>query len=215
MEINIPFFLRGTSRKITSREHNGKSTRVLTIDRTYKTTRSNLWEALTTPERIQRWFLPISGNLQPGGRFQLEGNAGGDILACVPPSHFDITWEFGGDTSWVTVRLTDAHADTRLTLEHIAMVPDEMWNQYGPGAVGVGWELGLLGLDRHLESGAPVDPAAFAAWSASPEGKELIRSSSAGWAEASIAAGTPEEAARAAADRTTAFYTEVPATTGE
>ena len=33
-----------------------------------------------------------------------------------------------------------------LELEHTAVVPEERWDQYGPGAVGVGWDQGLLGL---------------------------------------------------------------------
>ena len=32
------------------------------------------------PERIPRWFLPVSGDLRLGGRYQLEGNAGGEVL---------------------------------------------------------------------------------------------------------------------------------------
>ena len=37
-------------------------------------------DALTDPERIGRWFLPISGDFRLGGRYQFEGNAGGKIL---------------------------------------------------------------------------------------------------------------------------------------
>jgi hypothetical protein len=96
---------------------------------------------------------------------------------------------------------------TLLRLEHVAHVPDDLWDQFGPGAVGVGWELALLGLDQHFATGATVDPQSAAAWLASEQGRELVRGSSAGWGEASIAAGTPPAAARAAAGRTTAFYT--------
>lgn len=38
-----------------------------------------MWDACTDPERIPRWFLPISGDLRLNGRYQLEGNAGGAI----------------------------------------------------------------------------------------------------------------------------------------
>ena len=30
---------------------------------------------------------PISGDLRLGGRYQLQGNAGGEILVCEPPQH--------------------------------------------------------------------------------------------------------------------------------
>ena len=42
----------------------------------------DVWDALTNPERIGRWFLPISGDYRLGGRYQFEGNAGGEIVAC-------------------------------------------------------------------------------------------------------------------------------------
>lgn len=64
-----------------------------------------LWEATTTPERLARWFLPVEGDLKLGGRYQLEGNAGGTITRCDPPEALDMTWEFGGGTSWVNLRL--------------------------------------------------------------------------------------------------------------
>jgi hypothetical protein len=46
-----------------------------------------------------------------------------------------------------------------------------------------------------------------AAWVGSEEGKRFMTSSSERWCEASVAAGTDEADARAAADRTTAAYT--------
>ena len=36
----------------------------------------------------------------------MHGNAGGEIKACDPPRHLALTWEFGGQTSWVDVQLT-------------------------------------------------------------------------------------------------------------
>jgi hypothetical protein len=62
-----------------------------------------------------------------------------------------------------------------------------------------------MGLARHLDSGAAVSPSEAAAWSASEEGKDFMRRTSAEWCKASIGAGTEESAARAAAART-AFY---------
>jgi uncharacterized protein YndB with AHSA1/START domain len=173
----------------------------------YDTTIGDLWDAITNAERIPRWFLPISGELRLGGRYQLQGNAGGEITSCEPPRSLAVTWEFGGQVSWVHIRLTElSDGGTRLRLEHIAQVPDDFWIQYGPGAVGVGWELAMMGLGRHLATGASVNPQDSAAWSASEQGKDFIRRSSNGWGQASIAAGTEEAAARDAASRTTAFY---------
>lgn len=94
----------------------------------------------------------------------------------------------------------------RLEIVHIAH-PEEHWEQYGPGAVGIGWDLALLGLGIHLASGESVDPQEFESWSMSEEGLAFIRGSSAKWGEADIAGGEDPEQARAAAERTAAFYT--------
>ena len=99
----------------------------------------------------------------------------------------------------------DGDSRVRLTLTHTALL-SEHWNEYGPGATGVGWELGLMGLAIHVtQPDEPIpDEAAFGA---SPDGRAFIAGSSEGWAQAAVAAGTEPDAADAAARRTTAFYT--------
>ncbi len=208
MKIDIVAYIGAVTRKVSSRQHDGRLARVVVATRTYDTTIDDLWDALTSAERIPRWFLPISGDLRLGGRYQLQGNAGGEITRCEPPRHLAVTWEYGGEVSWVTVELgDDLRGGTRLELEHVAHVGDERWDQFGPGAVGVGWDLALMGLGRHLETGAAADPQQGLAWMGSPEGKDFMRRSSDDWCRASIADGTDAAAAKAAAARTTAFYT--------
>jgi hypothetical protein len=75
----------------------------------------------------------------------------------------------------------------------------------------VGWDGVLAGLSLHLTTGKSLDPAEMAEWSASDEGRRFLTSSSDAWCEASVAAGAGRTEARAAADRTTAFYTGTPA----
>jgi uncharacterized protein YndB with AHSA1/START domain len=206
MQIDITKFINSTQRDITSREHQGKSARVLTVSHTYATDIYDMWDALTSADRLPRWFAPVTGDLRPGGRFAVEGNASGEVLTCTSPSSLQVTWEYGGDVSWVNVTLAEVDGQTRLTLEHIAHVPEEMWNSFGPGAVGVGWDLGLFGLYLHAveKSDKPADETA---WTTHGEGKDFVILSSSGWGEASVRAGTSREEASAAADRTTAFYT--------
>jgi uncharacterized protein YndB with AHSA1/START domain len=207
-EIDMLRYIGAVTREIHTREHEGRPARVVVATCAYDTVIDDVWDAITNPERIPRWFLPISGDLRLGGRYQLQGNAGGQITACHPPRTLDLTWEFGGQVSWVNVRLTElSDGGTRLRLEHIAHVPEDFWNQYGPGAVGVGWDLTMLGLGRHLETAAALDPKQAAEWPTTEEGQEFVGRSSQEWCGASIAAGTPEPAAREAAGRTTAFYT--------
>jgi uncharacterized protein YndB with AHSA1/START domain len=182
--------------------------RVLTISQEYATDLDDMWDVVTNPDRIARWFLPVSGDLAEGGRYQLEGNAGGTITRCDPPRSYAATWEFGDQVSWIEVRLSPAgERRTRFELEHVAHV-DDHFQQYGPGAVGIGWDMGLLGLANYLaDPESAMDPQAGMAWAASDEGKEFMRLSSDAWTEADIAAGTDPEQARTRAANTYAAYT--------
>lgn len=198
------------TREVRSGRRDGAPTKIAIARRTYPTEQADLWNALTDASRIPRWFLPIEGDLQPGGRYQLEGNAGGVIERCDEPESFAVTWEYGPMVSWLQVRLTSVDGGTTLELAHEAPVDPDMWGQFGPGAVGVGWDLGLMGLGLHLESGTPVDREAGAAFSLTPEGVEFVRSAAAGWADAAIGDGDAPDAAREAAEHTVAFYTTAP-----
>ena len=196
-------------RRFEEREHEGRPARVVVAERVYPAEPGDIWSALTDAERIPRWFMPISGDLRLGGRYQLQGNAGGTITRCDPPRALDVTWEFAGGMSWVIVRLVAEGAGTRLTLEHVALtdVAQEHWQSFGPGAVGVGWDLALFGLGLYLAGdGTAVDHEQVERWSASPEGKAFMRSSADGWAQAHIAAGEEPAIAQGMAQRTAAFY---------
>ena len=206
MNFDVGDHLRAVERSVSALHRDGQPARGVTLSRGYASTVEELWDAVTNGERIPRWFLPISGELGPGGRYQLEGNAGGVITACERLSSFSLTWEFGEDVSWVEVHVSKEGAGpARLTLTHTAQL-SEHWGNYGPGATGVGWELGLMGLALHLSQ--PNEPKPDeAAFATSRDGKAFITGSSEGWEQASVAAGTDPDAARAAARRTTAFYT--------
>ena len=205
--IDVVHHLSTIHRQVGERTLGAGEARVVTISRTYDADVEDVWDACTDPARIVRWFLPVTGDLVVGGRYQLEGNAGGTIRRCHPPTGFAATWEFGDQISEIEVRLAAAPGGgTRLELEHTVPV-DGHWGEFGPGAVGVGWDLSLVGLTLHLTSGAPVDPAEVAAWTASPDGRSFITRSSDAWGAAHAASGVPADAAAAAAARTTAAYT--------
>ena len=121
-------------------------------------------------------------------------------------TRYSLTWEFGNSVTWVDVRLAPEGKKTRLTLQHTAEL-DEHFGKFGPGAVGVGWDLGLFGLLRHIQTGETIDQKEAEAWTLTDEGKRLTRLLSDDWARADIAAGAPEDEARAAAERTRKFYT--------
>jgi uncharacterized protein YndB with AHSA1/START domain len=182
-------------------------TRTVLIRRVYAATVDDVWDACTNPERIPRWFLPVSGELRVGGRYQLEGNAAGTIEECDPPHGFSATWEYGGSVSRIELALArEGDIGTRFELRHTVQA-DDHWERFGPGAIGVGWDLGLIGLGQHLLSGATVDPSEGLAWVASPDGRRFVALSSEAWRDAAVAAGADAAAASAAAERTTAAYT--------
>jgi uncharacterized protein YndB with AHSA1/START domain len=198
-------------REVEARTRDGQPVRAVIATRVYTTDRSDLWDALTNAERIPRWFAPVTGQLELGGRFQIEGNAGGSILKCDPPEAFEITWEFGDHLSWVQLSLVQEADGTRMTLEH--SIPkdeaaEEHWQQYGPGATGVGWDLTFLGLGLHLDRGGQeLDREKNHAWMASDEGKAFMRTSAELWGEAHVNAGEKPAVAEAMVERTADFYT--------
>ena len=117
MDLDVEGHLGAVERSVSSLERHGEAARAVTLARGYAATVEELWDAVTNGRRIPCWFLPVSGELELGGRYQLEGNAGGVITACESLSHFALTWEFGNDVSWVEVRCSDdgpgrAAADT-------------------------------------------------------------------------------------------------------
>lgn len=211
MEIDITRHLGAVSRTVGERMWGDRRVRFVSARRTFDTTLDDLWEAISSPERLPRWFLPVSGELRPGGRYRLEGNAEGEILACDPPRRLAMTWEWGGMMSWVEVELAEEEGGggAVLHLQHMSALdePDPHWEQFGPSAGGVGWDMALMGLALHLETGAPNDPEAAAAWAASENARGFMAGSAQDWSRAHVESGADPEEARGAAARTVAFYT--------
>ena len=188
-------------RSVTTRTaEDGRDARAVVAERSYPAPAADVWDALTNPARLPRWFAPVTGELRLGGRYAIEGNASGTVTACEPPAHLALTWEFDGDVSWVDVTLTaDGDDATTLRLVHVAPVVDH-GRQYGAGAVGIGWDLSLLGLAEHLRTGEAVDasgepPLAF------------MRGSGEAWCAAEIAGGADPDDARTRSAATIACYT--------
>jgi uncharacterized protein YndB with AHSA1/START domain len=175
------------------------------IRREYAASVEDVWSACTEPDRLRRWFLPVSGDLRVGGRYQLEGNAGGEILACERPKLLRLTWGMGaGPASEVLLRLTENDADTtELELAHSRVGDPEFWAKFGPGSVGTGWDLILYGLDSDL---AGVDLSDREAWTRTQEYAEFVRASTRAWAAAHEAAGASRADAQAAAEQTLRFF---------
>lgn len=201
--------LDATRREVGHGKIRDREGRTVALRREYPASIEDVWDAVTDPERLSRWFLPVTGDLRLGGRYQIQGNAGGEILRCEPPRLLAVTWVFGenpgeDDVTEVEVRLSAGPDDTTtFELVHTAVVDHERWAQYGPGAVGVGWDLTLLGLGLHLRGGSIGDPSE---WEASPAAAAFMTTSAQAWGAAQVASGATEEEAAAAVANTVAFY---------
>lgn len=215
--VDVNAQLDAVTRSIETKEVDGALAYVQQLAQTYPSPIDDVWDAVTSAERIPRWFLPVSGDLRLGGSYQFEGNAGGEIRTCEPPrdgaAGYSVTWGMGaGEPAVVSVRLIEVDAShTRLELENVAAaasLPEGMWDQFGPSATGIGWDQGLLGLALHFSGGDDgIAPEEAAAWSASDEGRSFMRRSADAWAAAHERDGVAAEVAKGAADRTYAAYT--------
>ncbi|MDG4831543.1 SRPBCC domain-containing protein [Solwaraspora sp. WMMD1047] len=180
------------------------------LRRRYDAQVDDVWDAITSPERLGRWLKPVTGDLRPGGKFELDGGEHGEILRCEPPRLLKVSWLYGPDadawpgTSEVQVRLApDPTGGTEFELIHAAYVDEPLFPTYGPGAGGVGWDLALLALAGLLAGGETVGHEVA---QKSPEGREFIRRSAAAWGEAHLAAGGEPGHVAAAVEATTTFY---------
>ncbi|MGP4102545.1 SRPBCC domain-containing protein [Nonomuraea sp. KM90] len=180
--------------------------KVFTLRRRYDAEVKDVWDACTNAERLSRWFLPVTGELKLGGSYQLEGNVGGEILRCEPPRLLKISWLHGENPGFseVEVRLSAAAGGTLFELVHAVEVPPDFWSSFGLGAVGVGWDLALLGLGLHLSTGeGRIGAQAF---HLTEEGRRFITASAQMWGRAYEAAGgSPDQIATTVA-ATATFY---------
>ena len=138
----------------------------ITVSRVYSAPVADVWHAMTTPERIARWYGTIVGGppRRAGDRFEVD--LGGGVVRravledCEPPTALVYTWWSGDDDpGLVRIRL-DALADaqTRMTVQHDRLRPHRML-QYGAG-----WESNLVSLAAAVgapdETDVPVEQRA-------------------------------------------------------
>jgi uncharacterized protein YndB with AHSA1/START domain len=178
--------LTETYREVGRRRIAAGEARTALIRRRYDAEIEDVWEACTTPERLNRWFLPVSGDLRAGGRFSLRGNASGEILRCEPPRLLTLTWVYGDrPVDEVELRLSPGDGHTVLEIEHATVSGLVEWEgqmlDVIPG-VGVGWELPLTySLPRYLRGELPDAPA-VEWYQPGPEDEELMNRSGQAWA---------------------------------
>lgn len=129
--------------------------------RSYPVSPSELWSAITEPDRLARWAF--RGDFEPrrGGALRFDyGDAGvseGTILEWDEPSVLEYEWATDTDMPWhVRFELSsDGDGGTLLTFHHL--LPDASIPEF---AAGWHWHLDRLAL--HLAGNEPPDVASDA-----------------------------------------------------
>jgi uncharacterized protein YndB with AHSA1/START domain len=190
---------RETHREVRRKTIAAGDARTALIQQRYDAPIDDVWDACTNPDRINRWLLPVTGDLRVGGTFSLEGNASGEILRCEPPRLLTLSWIYGErPADEVELSLTPgSNDDTWLELEHATVTQQVEWEGQLYDSilgVGTGWEPTLTySLTKYLVGEFPDVP--LAEWyEPTPEHLELQQRCDKAWT-ALVGAGENENPA--------------------
>jgi uncharacterized protein YndB with AHSA1/START domain len=120
----------------------------LVYEDVYGTDIRDLWQAITTPERLARWMVDLTGEFRAGGTWSVVADgdepswATGTVTACEAPRSFTTTWHaVGEDQTELTVTLDDVEGGTRMRLVHTGIRSI---------FYGAGWQTYLERLASHI-----------------------------------------------------------------
>jgi uncharacterized protein YndB with AHSA1/START domain len=128
-----------------------------------KATPERVFQALTTKDDLERWFLvKAEVDLRPGGAIRFEWGPGvfnvGKILVLEPPHRLSYSWEaLEPSPTTITFELTAENDGTRLHLIHTGIGEGEDWDTYYTSVNG-GWNAHLTNLTAWLETGICEPP---------------------------------------------------------
>lgn len=119
---------------------------LLQFDQVYPTDAADLWDAVTSRDRLSRWMAPYEGALRLCGDWRALSDDGstfvvGTVTECDAPHSFTTTWHAREEQPTVlTVTVEPAEGGARLRLDHDGI---------GSLDYGGGWQtyLELLELD--------------------------------------------------------------------
>lgn len=126
------------------------------FEQTWETDAADLWNAVTEPERLARWFAPIVGTPVVGGQFGVhfdDGDVPGmTLLSCDPGRGFTFAWPMAQGATEVDVEVREETATTSTLLLTHRLLPREKAPEYGAG-----WTAYLGQLRDHLAGHAGGD----------------------------------------------------------
>jgi uncharacterized protein YndB with AHSA1/START domain len=140
--------------------------RVAVFTRVYPTTEEDLWDACTNPERLRRWYVPVTGDLVVGGTFQQVNMGSGTILECRPPRLLKLSLGGGADEIELLISPGPREETAKLELQHATTLDShniggEMYDAIF--CMGGGYYPRLRALDLHIRGALPeaYDSTAF------------------------------------------------------
>ncbi|HET7799789.1 MAG TPA: SRPBCC family protein [Humibacillus xanthopallidus] len=140
------------------------------FERHYATSPDDLWQACTDPERLARWFAPVTGDLRPGGSFTIHFDDADTpvcrVVTCEAPARLVWEWPVREVATVVTVEVRPHGDGARLVLRHEGLTAPQ-----APGYA-AGWDTYVRSLTAHLD-GTPA-PDWDATWSTLHEQYSVI-----------------------------------------
>ena len=121
-------------------------------------TPERVFQALTEPAELERWFVAKAEvDVRPGGTIRFEWGPGvfnvGKILVLDPPHCLSYSWEVQTPSpTTVTFALTAEHDGTRLHVINTGFGEGEDWDRYYD-LRNNGWNVHLTNLTTWLETG--------------------------------------------------------------
>ena len=119
----------------------------MTLTGLYDTSADDLWDALTNRDASRGGSCRFRAT-SSWAENMTQGKCGRDDHRLRAADAFRATG-IGGAAEWIDVKVTADRDKARMTLEHTAIIEDH-WTQFGPGAVGIGWDLAVVGLERNI-----------------------------------------------------------------
>jgi uncharacterized protein YndB with AHSA1/START domain len=133
--------------------------RVAVFHRTYDAAIEDVWDACTNPDRLRRWYVPVTGDLRLGGRFEQAMMGSGQITRCEAPRLLVLS--LGGGADEVELRLSAADdGRTELELQHATTFDEhEIGGQMFDAifCMGGGYYPRFVALEQHLRGALPAD----------------------------------------------------------
>lgn len=133
--------------------------RAIRFERRYDASPTEVWSALTEPERLSRWLADAELDLRVGGKYVLwfssddeSQTSRGEVLALEPERLLEVTWLYPSENDTVLrFELRPDGDGTILVLDHRGL-PVEAAPGYGGG-----WHAHLDSLEAHLDDGGEPD----------------------------------------------------------